>query len=298
MGLFSKKDPAAHKPPSKVRPSVSSEAQASELRVRARRRLAGAVALVMAAVVVLPMLLDSEPIPVSNNIAIRIPDRNAPFQPTLSDSAQNLTAPSPNSGVVQPTHAAGAKDLAAAATAAASNSNATSPALTAPALTAPNLTTPLSTSPPVTTKSDQNPQPKPESKQEIKAKAEAKPETKQESAKANVNRSDDGTRALALLEGRPTESQAANTNATNKQPTKGNFVVQAVSLDTAADAQAQRDKLSAAGVGNSFVDGPVVVNDLQKFRVRVGPFPSREAAQAAQTRLRTLGFGGAFIATQ
>jgi DedD protein len=32
--------------------------------------------------------------------------------------------------------------------------------------------------------------------------------------------------------------------------------------------------------------------------VRVGPFPSRDAAQAAQTRLRTLGYNGAFIASQ
>ena len=74
--------------------------------------------------------------------------------------------------------------------------------------------------------------------------------------------------------------------------------MQALSLDTATDAQSQRDKLSAAGVGNAFVDGPVNVNGKQKFRVRVGPFPSREAAQAAQTRLRTLGFGGAFITAQ
>jgi DedD protein len=71
-----------------------------------------------------------------------------------------------------------------------------------------------------------------------------------------------------------------------------------MSLDAAADAQAQKSKLLAAGVGNAFVDGPVDVNGKARYRVRVGPFPSREAAQAAQTRLRTLGFDGAFIATQ
>ena len=86
MGLFSRKDSAApRKPPGKVRPSVSSEAQAADLRVRARRRLAGAVALVLAAVVVLPMLLDSEPARVSSKIPIKIPDRNSPFQPNLSE---------------------------------------------------------------------------------------------------------------------------------------------------------------------------------------------------------------------
>lgn len=43
------------------------------LRKRARRRLIGAVVLVAAVVVALPMLLDSEPKPVSQDINIRIP---------------------------------------------------------------------------------------------------------------------------------------------------------------------------------------------------------------------------------
>lgn len=44
-----------------------------QLRKRARRRLIGAVVLVAAVVVALPMLLDSEPKPVSQDINIRIP---------------------------------------------------------------------------------------------------------------------------------------------------------------------------------------------------------------------------------
>ena len=92
MGFFSRKDGATpRKPATRPRPSVSSEAQAAELRVRARRRLAGAVALVLAAVVLLPMLLDSEPVPVSDGVAIRIPDRNSPFQPALSDPQAEAT---------------------------------------------------------------------------------------------------------------------------------------------------------------------------------------------------------------
>ncbi|MEY3670921.1 MAG: putative rane protein, partial [Pseudomonadota bacterium] len=87
MGLFSRKDSAsARKPVVKPRPSVTSEAQAAEMRVRARRRLAGAVALVLTAVIVLPMLLDSEPTPVANNIPIRTPDRQAPFGPNAPEA--------------------------------------------------------------------------------------------------------------------------------------------------------------------------------------------------------------------
>lgn len=58
MGLFTRKDSASESSPSRPRPSVSSEAQAAELRGRARRRLAGAIALVLAAVVLLPIAGD------------------------------------------------------------------------------------------------------------------------------------------------------------------------------------------------------------------------------------------------
>src|SRR5574341_1346676 len=44
-----------------------------QLKRRARRRLIGAIVLVSAIVVVLPMVLDTEPRPVSQNITVRIP---------------------------------------------------------------------------------------------------------------------------------------------------------------------------------------------------------------------------------
>jgi DedD protein len=45
---------------------------------RARRRLVGAIAMVVAAVVILPMVLDSHPKPVTSDIAIDIPSRPVP----------------------------------------------------------------------------------------------------------------------------------------------------------------------------------------------------------------------------
>lgn len=48
-----------------------------QLKKRARRRLVGAVVLVTAVAVVLPMILDSEPRPVSQNINIQIPSPDA-----------------------------------------------------------------------------------------------------------------------------------------------------------------------------------------------------------------------------
>ncbi|MFJ1017753.1 SPOR domain-containing protein, partial [Bordetella bronchiseptica] len=119
---------------------------------------------------------------------------------------------------------------------------------------------------------------------------EAKPEPKPAKPAAPA-RSDDGARAIALLEGRsPPPAQP-------KPAANGNFVLQVASYTTQADAQARRGKLHQAGVTNAFVE-QASINGKQQYRLRVGPFPSREAAQAAQARLRTLGYDNGFIAAQ
>lgn len=273
MGLFSRKDSAPlRKPAGKPRPSVTSEAQAAELRVKARRRLAGAVALILAAVVVLPMLLDSEPAPVASNIPIRIPDRQTPFQPHLSgpdaaasSATDSRTATGPAASNAVPGQQAGTTGSNQTATAAKPDATAQPGTQTsADAAKAPPAKPTASATSPTTT-----------------------PPTAQQ-------RKDDAARALALLEGRTPVASAPSP----KPPVRGNFVVQAMSLDSAAEAQKQRNVLISAGLSNAFVDGPVDVNGRPKYRVRVGPFQSREAAQAAQTRLRTQGYGGAFITTQ
>src|SRR5690606_12354716 len=63
MGLFSRKEPASGTGRRAAsRSSLSSEAQANELRGRARRRLIGALALVLAAVIIVPMPFET-PVP-------------------------------------------------------------------------------------------------------------------------------------------------------------------------------------------------------------------------------------------
>ena len=60
-----------------------------ELKKRARRRLVGAVVLVTAIAVILPMVLDSEPRPVSNNVDIQIPSPDAgDFKPKGAPAAK------------------------------------------------------------------------------------------------------------------------------------------------------------------------------------------------------------------
>jgi DedD protein len=63
---------------------------------RARRRLVGAIALVIAAVVVLPMILDTHPKPVTDDIAINIPSRPAPKLPARGDAQDTQAGVAPD----------------------------------------------------------------------------------------------------------------------------------------------------------------------------------------------------------
>lgn len=58
---------------------------------RARRRLVGAVTLTLSAVVVLPMIFESEPQTVSQDILIDIPSRDKPSQMVLRETAKKKT---------------------------------------------------------------------------------------------------------------------------------------------------------------------------------------------------------------
>jgi DedD protein len=77
------------------------EAQDVEaLKRRGRRRLVGAVALVLAAVIILPMVFDPEPRPISSGVSVRIPgEGEAPFAPEpppqVQDAAPAKPAPAP-----------------------------------------------------------------------------------------------------------------------------------------------------------------------------------------------------------
>jgi len=276
MGFFKRKDPAEQAQTSK-RAAVPSEVQAAELRGRARRRLAGAVALVLAAVIVLPMVLDSQPTPVDDNIPIKVPERNTPFQPQVSEPQAAApiepSAPADPAAVPTPPGVTSVPPVAAASN--------TPPATTH---TTPPATQPATPAVPPVTPPKPEVKPKPEP---AKPTTPPKPET----------RSDDGARALALLEGRNAPASAPKPDTPKPAASKGNFVLQIAAYTTSEDAQSRRGKLHQAGVTNAFVE-QATINGKQQYRLRVGPFPSREAAQAAQARLRTLGYDNGFIAAQ
>lgn len=74
-----------------------------ELRKRARRRLVGAIVLVTVAVMILPMVLDQEPRPVTHDIAITIPPKGdaASFAPKAVPAAE-APRPAPPPAAAKP----------------------------------------------------------------------------------------------------------------------------------------------------------------------------------------------------
>lgn len=265
MGLFSRNEPSGSTG-RRASARTSSEAQAAELRVRARRRLIGALVLVLTAVVFVPMLFDSPPEEeMSSPVVLPESIPPIPSEPQVALAPQQV-APGADAGTIQ----------TPAPVETPTDSDEVPPI-------SPDAATP-EPEPVAEPEAPEPPAPKPEPPAEAPKPAPSKPAPTQGS-----NRTDDGSVALALLEGRaPAAPPAAN------QPASGNFVLQVAAYTTQNDAQSRREKLAAAGVTNAYVEN-AVANGKTAYRLRVGPFPTREAAEAAQARLRQLGYNNGLI---
>ncbi|NYT86083.1 SPOR domain-containing protein [Pollutimonas harenae] len=274
MGLFSRNESTSDSGRrSTSRSSLSSEAQANELRGRARRRLIGALALVLAAVIVVPMLFDSSVPEDEISTPVVVPaivppstDSNVALAPVAPDPATN--------GTQTPEPDAAAQD--------SSSGTAQQPVPADPQ--------PESVEAEPTPEPAEPVQPKPVEKPEPEPEPEPKPAPKPE-PKPSTERTDDGSVAIALLEGR---SPAPASTATSD---KGNFILQIAAYTTEQDANIRRDRLVSAGVTNAYVE-KASPGGKPTYRLRVGPFPTRDAAQAAQARLRALGYDNGFISTK
>jgi DedD protein len=230
-------------------------AEEIELRKRARRRLLGAIALVLLAVIFLPMVLDQEPKPVTQDVVIQIPSPNqGQFVSKIVPVAPEAKAP------VRAEPQPADRDLAKSEAGLLSPKAAPTPA-----------PKPAEATPPVDPA-----QPKEAAKPVEKPKAEAK-------APAPAP-----AKAVAPAPSKPAPPAKAETKAA--APAAGQFVVQVAALSDKAKAQAMKDQIAAAGFpayteSVPTASGPVV-------RVRAGPFATRAAADAARDKLKGQGMAG------
>lgn len=113
-------------------------------------------------------------------------------------------------------------------------------------------------------------------KEEVRKKEEAK--AKQEAEKAEKA---ERARAQAILAG-------TGFNAAASEP-KGAFMLQLGTFADAENVKLLRNKLKAEGMSTS------AENVGDKIRVRMGPFPSRDAAENALQKVRKLGLSGVVV---
>ena len=277
MGLFSRKNSESES--GRARTQRASDDDTHALRQRARHRLIGALALVLAAIIIVPMLVESQP-----EAPAQLPEvAQAPIPPLPEPVSPDTGAPA-EAGQVDETPPA------------ASPLPAPEPVPSQPpAAVQPPASQPAPTPPPAQPQKPAEPEKPAKPAQPEKPAEPEKPAPAPKPANSGA-RTDDGALALALLEGRgntapkPAPAPAA-------APAKGNFVLQIVALSNDSEAQSRRSQLVAAGVTNAFVE-PATSNGKTTYRLRVGPFPTRDAAVAAQTRLRALGYDNSFISSK
>lgn len=251
---------------------------------RARRRLIGAVALALAVVIVLPMILDSEPKPLNDDIAIQIPSKD--------QAAAGTSAPA-SAGDAKQASLDQKEEIVEPASIAPEPS-------TAPAPAAQPASPPVAA---VAPKVIDKPAPKVEEKKPIVV--EHKEEPKKEAAKPKASTStppaaapsahDDSARALAILEGKSNATGGAAAAPAEKKPaaTGGKFVIQVAALATQDKVNELRNKLNAAGI-HSYTQ-KIATQAGERTRIRVGPFGSRDEAERMGSRIKKLGLNATIV---
>lgn len=242
------------------------------LKKRARRRLIGAIVFASFAAVVLPMVMDQEPPSATPTIELRIPAQDKGFMPPPTGVAK------PAAGIAEPVPAVDPK-LAADATVAKPEVQPKPAAELRPMAV-----------------TETRPAIKPETKFEAKAeaKSESKPAIKTDTkavkaaekappkaARAENPAPADAKRAQTILDGKLADGAAGS---------DGPHVVLIGAFANPANVQSLQKKLGEMGlrVYTEPLDSP----QGKKTRVRVGPFPNREAAEKAAARMKSIGVSG------
>lgn len=287
MGLFSFLDKNKQaideedNPPVKARRtrrSESSEAQepldpALPEKRRARRRLIGATALVLAAIIGLPMIFDSEPKPFSDDIAIQIPARDAP---TTRQSAPSL----PTLELSPSVNTVPMVDKPSAPVTAVAPIKSDAPAPVAKAVVPEPV------------------QPEKEVKKEVVAKEvtkaapkEATKESAKVASKDNAkDKASDKAKDKANSKAANNKSPSDSKNAKSNKELPIRYVLQVATLANKAKADEMQEKLKKAGIKS--YSQKISTNAGERIRIRVGPFVNKEEADKMRARLSKLGLSG------
>ena len=230
---------------------------------RARRRLVGAIALVVAAIVILPMVLDSHPKPVTDDIAIDIPNRPATVPSRVSDDSNDDTQAGVAPDRVDASETAVGPDTAVAGIA---------PAPAAGATGKQGKAAQASSGPAAQTASKQT---------------ESKP------APAKQAQSDGASaRSSAAQAGKttavPAPSPAQADSGTPAAPPGARFALQLGVFADEARARGWETKLKAAGVP-AYVEHRKQADGKTRAWLLAGPFADRAAASAAIAKVRDAG---------
>lgn len=234
----------------------------SQLKRRAQRRLVGSIALVTVVAVVLPWVLEREPKFSEQQIAIQIPSPNAgKFEPKPPASAPSPTTQSK----AEPPGTMSAEQTAPGADAAAKElpGDETLRAEQAKVLAAPVKPAPSKAAPP--------------KDREVKERDKDKAAEKKKPAE----KADPAGEAKKSVPAAETKPSGTDNRA---------YVVQVAALaDTDKAAEIQQ---SMAAKGLKVYTEKVKTANGEVTRVRVGPFPNRDAAEKERARMKSLGFDG------
>jgi DedD protein len=260
-----------------------------ELRRRARRRLIGAIVLALGAAVVVPMLLESDPKPLGDDVAVKIPpEDNARFVNRLNDKgAKTDTALPP------------AKSEPAKEAAKAERSKAEPPKAEPPKAESTTPATPQSE-----TAMPQAPQPEsaPAAPPESAPTPTNVPPPRKSISQAEQKMLGATAKPAAPLAATPPPTAAAQRPAAVAPPSAGSvapapaeapkdgYSVQLAAFadDRGANSLANRLKKAAYPAYTE----PLTTSRGTLWRVRVGPYPSREVAVEVRDKLKGEGFSG------
>ncbi|MES2070888.1 MAG: SPOR domain-containing protein [Pseudomonadota bacterium] len=295
---------------------------------RARRRLIGAVALVLAAVIGLPMVLDSEPKPLADDVNIQIPSKDKPLSggaanneakkeaknDTLAAASVEQAASRADSKPVNAGKALEPKEeIVDPATLTPNKNKAASREPVTPAVVATAIpTNKTAAHPEKESKVEHKAEAKPEVKAEVKPEIKLPKSTEKNSASivAAVSESktaapkpagkpaesaDEAARAMAILEGKSPAKAAGKPAGENAKADKSSsaFVVQVAALASQEKVDELQGKLKSAGI-KSYTQ-KVATTSGEKIRIRVGPFESREDADKMHAKLAKLGLNGTLV---